>query len=250
MSHTLIKCTCKTSTWLLFTSVYFDTTVSLEVHLNKNTLKQTKFEDKTVKSTLLSLVRFGLHDLQIFRDRTAHAWSVEVRSQNFSSESAVKYLHVERRKIQISFSWENKISPMPYPRANKENQIPPPCPPPPPPCAGITLIGALLSGHHRQCSPTFFLPYFLWSGQLCIIALWRFYCKSKQTFGHYTQQSQDVHLWREEWEGSPTGLKNCSLTQESFIIYRVNWHDRSQGPDLCIPAVFLQAHAFASALKR
>ena len=37
---------------------------------------------------------------------------------------------------------------MPYPRANKDNQIPTPCPrppppPPSPPPAGITLIGAL-----------------------------------------------------------------------------------------------------------
>ena len=30
----------------------------------KNTLKQTKFEDKTVKSTQLSLVSVGLHDFQ------------------------------------------------------------------------------------------------------------------------------------------------------------------------------------------
>ena len=30
----------------------------------KNTLKQTKFEDKTVKSTQLSLVLVGLHDFQ------------------------------------------------------------------------------------------------------------------------------------------------------------------------------------------
>ena len=42
----------------------------------KNTLKQTKFEDKTVKSTQLSLVPVGLHDFQIFPDRTAHACSV------------------------------------------------------------------------------------------------------------------------------------------------------------------------------
>ena len=41
-------------------------------------LKQTKFEDKTVKSTQLSLVLVGLHDFQMFPDRTAHASSVEV----------------------------------------------------------------------------------------------------------------------------------------------------------------------------
>ena len=62
------------STWFLFTCVYFDTTVSYEVQLIKNTLKQTKV--KTVKSTQLSLVPVGLHDFQIFPDRTAHACSV------------------------------------------------------------------------------------------------------------------------------------------------------------------------------
>ena len=44
----------------------------------KNTLKQTKFEDKTAKSTQLSLVLVGLHDFQIFPDRTAHAGGVEI----------------------------------------------------------------------------------------------------------------------------------------------------------------------------
>ena len=74
-----------------------------------------------------------------------------VRSQSFSSESAVKYLHVG----------ENNINQMPYPRANKDNQIPTQChasPPPPPappaPLAGMTLIGAL----HARCF--FFNPVF------------------------------------------------------------------------------------------
>ena len=39
----------------------------------KNTLKQTKFEDKTVKSIQLSLVLVGPYDSQIFPDRTVHA---------------------------------------------------------------------------------------------------------------------------------------------------------------------------------
>ena len=46
----------------------------------KNMLKQTKFEDKTVKSTQLLLVPVGLHDFQIFPDRTAHACSVGARN--------------------------------------------------------------------------------------------------------------------------------------------------------------------------
>ena len=36
-------------------------------------LKRTKFEDKIVKSTQLSLVPVGLHDLQIFPHRTGYA---------------------------------------------------------------------------------------------------------------------------------------------------------------------------------
>ena len=66
-------------------------------------------------------------------------WKQEtyVRSLSFSSESAIKYLHVGRRKIQISpppaLPRENEISQMPYPRDNKDNQIPTLCPAPPPP---------------------------------------------------------------------------------------------------------------------
>ena len=48
-----------------------------------------------------------------------------------SGEERFKYPH----------PWENKISQMPYPRANEDNQIPTPYPASPP--AGITLIGAL-----------------------------------------------------------------------------------------------------------
>ena len=81
--------------------------------------------------------------------REAWKWETYVRSQSFSSESAVKYLHVERRKIQI-LPWEKKITQMPYPRVNKDNQIPTPCPASPPrPHAGMTLIGALEDTNER-----------------------------------------------------------------------------------------------------
>ena len=53
------------STWFLLTSISFGTPVSFKVQLNKNTLKQTKFEDQTVKSTN--------HLSLDFPDRTAHA---------------------------------------------------------------------------------------------------------------------------------------------------------------------------------
>ena len=108
----------------------------------KNTLKQTKFEDKTVKFTQPSLVLIGLHDFLIFSNRTAHAWSVEVGnrlretdfpSQSFSPKSAVKYLHVGRRKIQISPPQGEQDQSNTLPRANKDNQIPTPYPASPPP---------------------------------------------------------------------------------------------------------------------
>ena len=81
------------------------------------------------------------------RMREAWKWETYVRSQSFSSESAVKYLHVERRKIQI-LPWEKKITQMSYPRVNKDNQIPTPCPASPP-HAGVTLIGALEDTNER-----------------------------------------------------------------------------------------------------
>ena len=64
------------STWFLFTSIYFDTTVFYEVQLIKNALKQTKFEDKTVKSTQPSLVFIGRHDFLILSNRMAHAGNI------------------------------------------------------------------------------------------------------------------------------------------------------------------------------
>ena len=62
-------------------------------------------------------------------------------------------LYLPSRQLNISTSgedrfkyllpWENKISHMLYPRANKNNQIPTPCPASLPPPPSITLIGAL-----------------------------------------------------------------------------------------------------------
>ena len=71
------------------------------------------------------------------------AWKREtyVRSQSSSSESAVKYLLSGEQRFKYPLPWENKVSQMLHPRANKDNQIPAPCPAPPP--AGMTLIGAL-----------------------------------------------------------------------------------------------------------
>ena len=118
MSHILINCTCKNR----LGSAYFDTTVYEEVQLIKNTLKQTKFEVKTVKSPSLRL--FSLAFMTSWYFQTVRRMREAFRpSRQSSGEERFKY----------PLPWENKISPMPYPRANKDNQIPNPCPASPPP---------------------------------------------------------------------------------------------------------------------
>ena len=133
------------STWFLFTSVYFDTTVCWEVQLIKNTLKQTNFEDKTVESTQLSLVLVGLRDFQIFPDRTAHAWSVEA---GMICSVSVVFVRVGS---QISPRRAKKDSNIPSPGRTRSVKCPTPGPtktiksPPhalPLLPAGMTLIGA------------------------------------------------------------------------------------------------------------
>ena len=101
-------------------------------------LKQTKLEDKTVKSTQLLLVLVGLHDFQIFLDRTAHVWNVEVEKicsiSVFSSKSAVKYLHVGQRKIHISppLVEQDQLNALPQGQQRQSNPHPMPCLPPTP----------------------------------------------------------------------------------------------------------------------
>ena len=61
------------------------------------------------------------------------------------SESAVKYLHLGRRKIQISPppGEQDQSYVLPQGQQRQSNPHPMPCLPPPPPPAGITLISAL-----------------------------------------------------------------------------------------------------------
>ena len=112
----------------------------------------TKFEDKTVKSTQLSLVLVGLHDFQSFPDRTAHAWSVEVG--NICSVSVffvrVVSLHVRRRKIQISppLGEQDQSNALSQGQQRQSNPHPMPLPPRP---AGIILIGALKFSFFNVC---------------------------------------------------------------------------------------------------
>ena len=70
------------------------------------------------------------------------AWKREtyVQSQSFSSESAVKYLHVGQRKIQISPppGKQDQSNALPQGQQRLSNPHPMPFGPPP----GFTLIGA------------------------------------------------------------------------------------------------------------
>ena len=65
--------------------------------------------------------------------RMREAWKREtyVRSQSFSSESAVKYLHVGRRKIQISppLGEQDQSNALPQGQQRQSNPHPMPCPP-------------------------------------------------------------------------------------------------------------------------
>ena len=113
----------------------------------KNTLKQTKFEDKTVKSTQLSLGSSWsswFPDLSrpygacVKRGSGKHNY---VRSQSFLSESAVKNIHVGRKK-DSNIPSPGRTRSVKCPTQGQQRQLNPdpmPCPPP----ASITLIGAL-----------------------------------------------------------------------------------------------------------
>ena len=90
------------------------------------------------------------------RMREAWKWETYVRSQSFSSESAVKYLHVGRRKIQISPPLGEQDQSNALPQGQKDNQIPTHAlSSTTHPLAGITLIGALYINIHQ----TTFLIY-------------------------------------------------------------------------------------------
>ena len=142
MSYTLINCTCKN--WLGFSllPVTLIPQYLKEIQLIKNMLKQTKFEDKTVKSTQLSLVLVGLHDFQIFPDRTAHAWSVEVG--NICSVS-VFFIRVgsqisprrAKKELNTPSRGRTRSVKCPFPGPTKTIKSPPHACPNPPPLQGV-----------------------------------------------------------------------------------------------------------------
>ena len=138
MSHTQINCTCKVDLFTLYFRLLWYHSIS-RGSIDQNTLKQTKFEDKTVKSTQPSLVPIGLHDFLIFSNRMAHAWSAE--AGNICSVS----VFFVRVGSQISQRRAKKDSNIPSPGRTRSVKWPIPgttktikspshaLPPPPPP---------------------------------------------------------------------------------------------------------------------
>ena len=132
----------------------------------KNTLKQTKFEDKTVKSTQPSLVLIGLHDFLIFSNHMAHASSVE--AGNICSVS----VFFVRVGSQISPRRVKKDSNIPSPGRTISVKCPtpgttktikspphalPPPPPPPPPALRLYIDRCIISTEYTT-EPTMIWP--------------------------------------------------------------------------------------------
>ena len=118
-----------------FVSLYFRLLWYHRGSIDQNHAKTNEIWRQNSEIHSVLLVPVGLHDFQIFPDRMREAWKREtyVRSQSSSSESAVKYLLSGEQRFKYPLPWENKVSQMPHPRANKDNQIPAPCPSSPPP---------------------------------------------------------------------------------------------------------------------
>ena len=81
----------------------------------------------------------------VWRMREEWEWETYVQAQSFLSESVVKYLHVGRRKIEISppLGEQDQSNALPQGQQRQSNPHSMPCLPAPSPCAGFTLIGAL-----------------------------------------------------------------------------------------------------------
>ena len=122
MSHTLINCACKNRLGCSLLPFTFIPQYLKRFNKIKNTLKHPKFEENTVKSTQLSLVLVGLYDFQIFLDRAAHAWSLEVG--NICSVS----VFFVRVGSQISLRRAKKDSNIPSPGRTRSVKCPTPGP--------------------------------------------------------------------------------------------------------------------------
>ena len=144
MSHTLINCTCKNRlgfSLLPFTLIpqYFKR-FNWSKHAKTNEIWRQNSEIHSAFACshwppwLPDL--FKPYGACVKRGSGKHMFGLSLSRP--SRQSNISTSGEERFKYPLP--WENKISRMPYPRANKDNQIPTPYPASPP--AGFTLIGA------------------------------------------------------------------------------------------------------------
>ena len=143
MSHTLVNCTCKNRlgcSLLPFTLLpqYLKRFNWLKTRLNKRNWKTKQRNSPSFGFfSLASTISRSFQSVRLMRE----GWKREryVRSQCFSSESAVKFLHVGRRKIQISPPLplgeqdQSNALPIPQGQQRQSNARPPHALPPPPP---------------------------------------------------------------------------------------------------------------------
>ena len=139
VSHTLINCTCKNQ--LGFSLLLFS--------LIPQYLKRFNWSIQWNPLTfgLFSLASMISRSFQTVRHvREVWKWGNNICSVSVSFVWVGSQIHPhvgptsDEERFKYPLPWENKIGQMPYPRANKDNQIPTPCPASPP--AGFTLIGA------------------------------------------------------------------------------------------------------------
>ena len=145
MSHTLINCTWKESTVSLYFRLLWYHSI-LRDSIDQKHAKKTKFEDKTVKSTLLSLVPVGppwFPDLSrrygacVRRGREKHMFGVSLyRPSRQSSPRRAK------KDSNIPSPGRTRSVKCPTPGPTKTIKSPPHTLPPSPLPTGFTLIGA------------------------------------------------------------------------------------------------------------
>ena len=136
MSHTLINCTCKNR--LCFSLLPFTLIPQYLKRFNWSKTRQNKRNLETKQWNPPNFRLFPLASMiswcfqTVRRMPEARKQGTYVRSQSFrpSRQSNVSTSGEERFKYPLP--WENKISQMPYPRVNNDNQIPTPCPVLPP----------------------------------------------------------------------------------------------------------------------
>ena len=129
MKHTLINCTCKNR--LGFSLLSFTLIPQYFKRFNWSKIRSRKWNLKTKQWNPLSLRLFSVASMTSWSFQTVRrmreAWQRETgaRYQSFSPKSAVKYIHVGGRKIQISPPGRTRSVKCPTPGPTKTIKSPP-----------------------------------------------------------------------------------------------------------------------------